>query len=262
MDLTGTPILLTGASSGIGRALAFALAGRGARLAIAARRRDELESAADEIAARGGTRPLVFGADLSRAGAAAELGREAVAALGSVRVLVNNAGAGLVGTQAELGDGEAARALFETNFWSPIALTRAVLPALRDGGGGGLVVNVTSTLQSVPIPTLGYYGAAKAALGHATRTLRNELRGTGVRVLEVVPGATDTATRDVDLLPWRNGPVRTPPPVSPESAARAIVRAIEGGARRRAHPATSLVPLEVPAAGRLIASFVARRVDT
>ena len=134
---------------------------------------------------------------------------------------------------------------------------------MRAGGprDPGLIVNVTSTLQSVPVPALGYYGAAKAALGHTTRTLRHELRGTGVRVLEFVPGATDTATRDVGLLPWRDGPVRTPPPVSPESAARAIVRAIEGGARRGVHPVTSLLPLEVPAAGRLIASFVARRVE-
>ncbi|OLT11000.1 short-chain dehydrogenase [Actinomadura sp. CNU-125] len=252
MELRDTPILLTGASGGIGRALAFALAGRGARLALAARGRDALESAAEEIAARGGTRPAVFGVDLSRPGAAAELGRDAVAALGSVRVLVNNAGAGLVGTQAELGDGAAVRALFETNFWSPVALARAVLPGMRGDGphGSGLIVNVTSTLQSVPVPALGHYGAAKAALGHATRTLRGELRGTGVRVLEFVPGATDTAARDIDLLPWRDGPVRKPPPVSPESARDAIVRAIEGGARRRAHPATSLLPLELPAAGR------------
>ena len=260
MELTNTPVLLTGASSGIGRALAFALAGRGARLAIAARRRDELESVADAVAARGGPRPVVFGVDLSEPDAAAGLGRDAIEALGSVRVLVNNAGAGLVGTQAELGDGAAARDLFETAFWSPVALARAVLPGMREAGSG-LVVNVTSTLQAVPVPALGYYGAAKAALGHATRTLRHELRGTGVRVLEVVPGATDTAARDVDLLPWRGGPVWTPPPVSPESVARAIVRAVEGGARRRARPATSLVPLEVPVAGRLIAAFAARRID-
>ncbi|HEU5026008.1 MAG TPA: SDR family NAD(P)-dependent oxidoreductase, partial [Spirillospora sp.] len=69
IELADAPVLLTGASSGIGRALAFALAGRGARLAIAARRRDALEEAADGIAARGGTRPHVIEADLSRPGA-------------------------------------------------------------------------------------------------------------------------------------------------------------------------------------------------
>lgn len=254
MTLDGEPILLTGASSGIGRALAFELAGRGALLAIAARRRDALETAAAGIAARGGPRPQVIETDLSRPGAAAELARAALDALGTVRILINNAGAGLV---AAMGDDAVARSLFETNFWSPIALTRELLPAMRDGG---TVVNVTSTLQAVPIPLLGHYGASKVALAHATRTLRNELRGTGVTVLEVVPGATDTATRDIGLLPWRDRPMRTPPPVSPESAARAIVRAIERGERRRVHPLPSLLPLELPAAGRLIAALVARRL--
>ncbi|WP_165978535.1 SDR family NAD(P)-dependent oxidoreductase [Actinomadura darangshiensis] len=254
VNLDGAPILLTGASSGIGRALALALAGRGARLAIAARRKDALVEVAD--AAPGPVRPHVIEADLSRPGAAADLAGQALDSLGTVRILINNAGVGLVGTQREVGDDDAARALFETNFWSPIALTRALLPTLR----GGTVVNVTSTLQSLPVPTLGYYGASKAALAHATRTLRNELRGTGTTVMEYVPGATDTAARDIDLLPWHGKPARTPPPVSPESAARAIVRAIERGERRRVHPSPSLLPLELPAAGRLMAALVTRRI--
>ncbi|GAA0229033.1 hypothetical protein GCM10009527_026920 [Actinomadura nitritigenes] len=258
IELADAPVLLTGASSGIGRALAFALAARGARLAIAARRRDALEEVADLVAARGGTRPHVVEADLSRPGAAAELAGAAVEALGGVRVLVSNAGAGLVAPQGELGDGDGARALFETNFWSPLALARELLPGMR---GGGAIVNVTSTLQALPVPMLGHYGSAKAALAHATRTLRNELRGTGVTVLEYVPGATDTDARDVGLLPWRGRPVRTLPPVSPESAARAVVRAVERGRRRRVHPRPSLLPLEVPAIGRLAALAAARRIE-
>jgi short-subunit dehydrogenase len=126
----------------------------------------------------------------------------------------------------------------------------------------GLGVNISSTLQAVPVPFLGYYGASKAALAHLTRTLRHELEGTGVSVLEIVPGATDTATRDLDLLPWRAGPMRTPPPVSPTSAAKAMVKAIEHGEHRRTHPATALLPLEIPALGRFIAKIVTRRVDT
>lgn len=255
-----TPILLTGASSGIGRAVAFALAERGGRLAIAARRRAALEEVADRIETAGRIRPEVIEADLSRPGAAAALARDAIAALGTVRILINNAGAGMVAAQSAVGDDDEARALFETNLWSPLALTRHLFPALR--AGGGLVVNVTSSLQTVPIPLLGYYGASKVALAHLTRTLRHELEGTGVSVLEIVPGATDTAARDLDLLPWRNGPMRTPPPVSPESAAKAIVKAIERNERRRVHPATSLLPLEIPAFGRFVARLVTRRVDT
>ncbi|GAA3242386.1 SDR family NAD(P)-dependent oxidoreductase [Actinocorallia longicatena] len=259
MDLAGVPVLVTGASSGIGRALAEALAGRGARLAIAARRGGLLEEVADGIGSRGAARPVVIEADLSRAGAADELAAAAVAGLGRVEILVNNAGAGLVAAQAAMGDDEGARALFETNLWSPLALTRRLLPELR--ASGGTVVNVTSSLQSVPIPLLGYYGASKAALAHLTRTLRHELEGSGVSVLEIVPGATETAARDVGLLPWRGRPMRTPPPVSPGSAAEAIVKAIERGRRRGVHPATSLLPLELPVIGRLVARIVTPRID-
>ncbi|WP_433478753.1 SDR family NAD(P)-dependent oxidoreductase [Spirillospora sp. CA-142024] len=258
--LNGVPVLVTGASSGIGRALAMALADRGARLAITARRRAKLEELADEIAAFGGTRPHVIEADLARPGAAADLARSTLDALGTLGVLVNNAGAGLVGPLGRLGDQDEARTLFELNLWTPIALTQRLLPVLQ--AERGLVVNVTSSLQAVPVPMLGYYGASKLALAHLTRTLRYELSGTGVSVLEVVPGATDTDTRDIDRLPWRNGPMRTPPPVSPESAARAITKAIERRGRRRVHPRTSLLPLELPIIGRLVAALVTRRVDT
>ncbi|MFC5753440.1 SDR family NAD(P)-dependent oxidoreductase [Actinomadura rugatobispora] len=251
MTLRDAPVLVTGASSGIGRALAFALAGRGARLAIAARRTANLTEIADQIAAEH-ERPVIIEADLSRAGAAATLAEQALAELGSVRVLINNAGVAVVGAQGTLGDDAQVRALFETNFWSPLALTRALLPGLQ------AVANVTSSLQAVPIPSLAYYGASKAALAHATRTLRHELAD--VSVLEVVPGATDTDARDIDLLPWRSTPMRTPPPVSPESAADAIVTALERGRTRRVHPRTSLLPLELPAIGRLIARTVTRRL--
>jgi short-subunit dehydrogenase len=259
-SLADAGIVLTGASSGIGRALAFALAERGARLVIAARRVPSLEEIADRIELAGRTRPHVIEADLSRPGAAAGLAEKATAALGRVQVLINNAGVGLVAGQGLVGDNEQARAVFETNLWSPVALTWSLLPDLR--AERGLVVNVTSSLQSVPVPLLGYYGASKAALAHLTRTLRHEVAGFGVSVLEYVPGATDTDARDVGLLPWRNGPMRTPPPVSAESAAKAIVKAIERGERRRVYPATSLLPLEIPAIGRLIAAIVTRRIDT
>jgi short-subunit dehydrogenase len=259
-SLNGVPVLVTGASSGIGKALAVALAERGARLAIAARRRAKLEEVADQIAAFGGTRPHVIEADLARPGAAADLARGTLDALGTIGVLVNNAGAGLVGPIGQLGAEAEARTLFELNLWTPIALTQRLLPRLR--AEHGLVVNITSSLQAVPVPMLGYYGASKLALAHLTRTLRHELRGTGESVLEVVPGATDTDARDIDLLPWRNGPMRTPPPVSPESAARAITKAIERRRRRRVHPPISLLPLELPIVGRLLAAVVTRRVDT
>jgi len=262
MDLHGKRVLLTGASSGIGRALAAQLADKGAILVLAARRADLLNSLADEISAAGHPRPTVVRSDLAEPGAAQSLGTHALETLGgTIDIAINNAGASLTGPQSMVADTPSARAVFEVNLWSPMALTAAVLPAMHMAGEG-TIVNVTSTIQSVPLPLLGYYAASKAALAQATRSLRLELAETPIRVLEVVPGATDTALRDIDELPWKTSPPRTLPPVSPASTAAAIVRALQHGANRVVYPSYSLVPLEFPAVGRLVARLGGRRVNT
>jgi hypothetical protein len=258
----GRRILLTGASTGIGHALARALAARGAVLAVSARREPLLRGLADQITAAGGAAPAVLTADLSRRGAAAELAERATAALGGVDVLINNAGTGVIGGVPVLGDSDEVRASFETNLWSPIALAAALLPGMRRAGRGA-VVNVTSTVQAVPLPMLGYYGAGKAALAQVTRSLRHELRDTPVRVVEVVPGSTDTALRDIDGLPWRGGaPPRTFRPVPPAAVAAAVVRALAAGRDRVVHPRYAMIPLYVPAIGGAVAAVGARRIDT
>src|SRR4051794_22906158 len=119
-------VLLTGASSGIGRELAQALAAGGARLALAARREDRLRALADELEAAGLPRPVAFPADLGRRGAADELAARAVESLGGVDVLVNDAGGGFQGLQWAGGDRDEAREVLEVNYWSPLALIRAL----------------------------------------------------------------------------------------------------------------------------------------
>src|SRR4051812_38194229 len=109
MAIDGRRILITGASSGLGRELALLLAKRGARLALSARRERLLEELAAGIAERGLPRPELLPADLGRAGAAAELGRGAEAALGGVDVLINNAGSNLHGLPSVVGDRAEAR---------------------------------------------------------------------------------------------------------------------------------------------------------
>jgi short-subunit dehydrogenase len=256
----GARILLTGASSGIGRELAGLLAASGARLALVARCEERLREVADELPGGG---HVVLPADLSRPGTAAELGERVAGLLGGIDVLINNAGVSAFGSPAVLGDDHQVRAAFETNFWSPLALARSVLPAmLRENRG--TIVTVTSTVQAVPLPLLGYYSAAKAALAQATRAMRHELRDTPVRVLEVVPGSTDTALRDVDLLPWKSRRVasRVPGGVPPTAVAGAVVRGLRRGKTRVVYPRYSLVPLEIPAVGRLVAAAAARLIDT
>ena len=261
MRITGSRVLVTGASSGIGRAMSVRLAREGALLAIAARRTELLDSLADEIVAAGGATPWVCAVDLAVPGAAADLGAGVLDRFGGLDIVVNNAGSNLTAAQSAHGDAAAARAVFETNVWSPLALTAAVVPAMRRQGSG-MIVNVTSTVQAVPIPLLGYYSASKAALAQATRSLRSELASTPLKVLEVVPGATDTALRDIDELPWRGSPPPTFPPVTPDSTAAAIVRGIARDAERVVHPTYSLVPLELPVVGRVIARLASRRIDS
>lgn len=262
LNLDGQRVLLTGASSGIGRVLAIALAGKGAVLALAARRRQLLEDLADEIEATGYRRPIVIATDLSKPGASAALAAQTLAEFGGgIDIVINNAGASVTGAQTLVGDSDPARTLFEINLWSPLALNAAVLPAMLDAGNG-TIVNVTSTVQSVPLPLLGYYAASKAALAQATRSLRLELATTPIHVMEVVPGSTDTPLRDIGELPWRSGVPRTLPPASPASTATAIARALERRANRVVYPQYSLLPLELPAFGRLVAAVGGRQVDT
>jgi len=115
------------------------------------------------------------------------------------------AGASLIGGQVGIGDASTARAVFEVIFWSPLALSAALVPAMV-ARGKGAVVNVTSTIQAVPLPLLAYYGSSKAALTQATRSLRLESAETPIRVVEVVLAATDTTFRDIDELPGRRRP--------------------------------------------------------
>lgn len=260
VNLAGARALITGASSGIGRATAMALARQGTRMVLVARREPTLQALADTIASQGGERPVVLAADLSQRGSAAALAAQAEQPWGGIDILINNAGISLIGAQHVVGDEDLARLLFETNYWSPLALIKALTPDMQQRGQGCLV-NVTSTLQAVPVPLLGYYSASKVALARATQALRHELQGSGVRVVEVVPGGTDTPTRHQDeRLPLRRK-LPAMPLVSPESTAEAIVRGLRQGVRRIVHPSSSLLPLELPALGRGISSIAARIID-
>ncbi|WP_067972572.1 SDR family NAD(P)-dependent oxidoreductase [Mycolicibacter icosiumassiliensis] len=262
IKLAGTRILLTGASTGIGRELALQLASEGAELVIAARRADLLEILSQEIAAAGHPRPFPVPTDLSVPGAAAALAAKALEHFGhEIDVVINNAGASLTGAQSRIGDADTARTVYEVNLWTPLAMGAALVPTML-ARGKGTIVHVTSTIQSVPLPLLGYYGSSKSALAQATRSLRLELAETPIRVVEVVPGATDTALRDIDELPWKANPPKTLPPVTPKSSAEAIVRGLKRGANRIVYPRYSLVPLEFPAFGRLVARIGGRRVNT
>lgn len=249
-DLKGRAVLLTGASSGIGRATAVALAQRGARLAVVARTDSALHALADEIAAAGGARPAVVPADLAVRGAAADAAARAIGALGDVDVLVNNAGGGVGGSQWAVADGDPAREAFEVNLWSPLALIGQIVPRMRERGTG-VVVNVTSAIQTATWPCFGTYAATKAALALTTETLRLELDGSGVRVVEVVPGPVATAVQgETRLIPGIDRLLKPLGLGTPARAAQLIVDAIECGRGRVVYPRAATVGLALPGVGR------------
>jgi short-subunit dehydrogenase len=230
MDLRGKNVLITGASSGIGHATARVLAAQGAVLAVSGRKVARLEELADAIASHGLRRPVVLAADLSKRGAAESLAARAVEALETIDILINNAAVEGVGSYAAAGDDEESRELFETNYWSPFVLNRALLPSMRARGCGALV-NVSSLGAITPVSGTGHYASSKAALAIATEALRSELRGSGVRVILVYPGFVDTPMLSEfrarpDLTARMRRALSLMPVGTPEGLARAIVRAL------------------------------------
>ena len=261
MQLSDAHVLLTGASSGVGRRLARRLAERGALLVLCGRRPALLEELAEEIAEAGGREPIVLAVDLARRGTAAELAATAKARLGRVDFLINNAGSNLHGCPSEVGDRTEARELFELNVWSPLALVRELVPDMRRRGAG-VVVNVTSLAIVAPFPAVGHYCASKAALSLATQSLRLELRATGVEVLEVLLGPIDTpGSRANRTLAGAERWLDSAKPGDPDKAAAAIARAIERGRRRLVYPRRMAVSYELPVVGRLYSGAVARDFD-
>lgn len=208
-SLSDRIIIVTGASSGLGRAIALEAWARGARLAICGRSAGKLAAVVAEL--RTTARPR--GASGSEAPAASAEGRffaeafdatdeaavsgfvaRAAAALGPAEVLVNCAGANTArGPAIELAAADL-RAMLELNLFAPLAFIRAACPAMREAGQG-LVLNVLSSACLYSNEGIGGYTASKCAFDGLAKVLRKELRADGVRVANVYPGGIDTPFR-------------------------------------------------------------------
>ena len=204
-----TTILLTGASSGIGRDTALALARAGHHVIAAARRLPALEALRDSGA--GQITPLQLDLDSADSIAAALREVDRITNGHGVDALVNNAGYATAGALAELSDKDL-RAQFETNVFGLMTLTRGVLPAMLDraaaGRGAGRIVNVSSVSGRIPAPVLGAYHASKYALEALSDALRMELAPFGVQVVIVEPGTirTEFASRTLAEATAAGGP--------------------------------------------------------
>ncbi|MGL4306835.1 MAG: SDR family NAD(P)-dependent oxidoreductase [Mycobacteriaceae bacterium] len=190
MDYAGKTALITGASTGIGLAFAKDLAGKGANLVIAARSQDKLEQIAADLQAQHGVKVTVLPCDLSLPGASEKLAKSVEAQNITVDILINNAG---FGTHGRFAEGDLARMSEEVqlNCVALTELTGLFLPGMLNRNVG-VIINVASTAGFQAIPYMAVYGATKAYVLSFTEALWGETQSTGVKVLALCPGATET----------------------------------------------------------------------
>jgi short-subunit dehydrogenase len=227
MTIDGKVVLITGASQGIGAACAREFRNRGARLSLTARSEDKLKEVA-------GADAVITAGDLTSAAVRSRVVERTMERFGAIDILINNAGAGLYAPawKAPLDE---AHALFELNFFAPLAMIQLVAPHMRERRSG-MIVNIGSIAGKVTLPWFTLYSATKYALGCLTEGLRMELAGDGIRTMVVCPGYVKTdfqahalVGRPPDRL-WRVA-------ITSEQCAQAVVRGVERDARTVVTPA-------------------------
>jgi short-subunit dehydrogenase len=222
-ELRGTRILVTGASSGIGRCLAEEAARAGARLALVARSADTLKELSGRLAA-GGADVLALPADVTQDSDRQHILSAVVERFEGLDVLVNNAGVGSWGHFAE-GSEEILRQVMEVNFFAPAELIRLAIPVLRKGHRPA-IVNIASMCGRRGLPAWSEYSASKFALCGLTEALRGEMVRFAIDILLVVPGLTRSGLGQHLLRSTGRYPINFDKGMPPEKVAAGILRAL------------------------------------
>jgi short-subunit dehydrogenase len=228
-QIAGSRMLITGASQGIGKALAEAAAQRGGKVLAAARSQELLQELQQQVRQAGGTLEVVL-ADVTGAGDRQKMVQAALDSFGGLDILVNNAGIGATGHFVEA-DPDRLRKIFEVNFFGMTETTRMFLPLLKQGNRPA-IVNISSIAGKRGIPARSEYSASKFAVEGFSEALRPELAKDGIDVIVVCPGLTQTnfsknmieqkALVQFDHLRG----------MTSEDVARATIKAIERGSRQ------------------------------
>lgn len=218
MELKGRVAVVTGGSTGIGRAIAARLAGEGCRVALCARSEETLREAGAAIRAAGGE-ALEVVADVGREEEVERLRDEVAVRLGPASILVNNAGIGVFGSILDLGPADYDR-VFDTNVKGVFLCTRAFAPDMVEAGDG-VIVNVASLAGKNSFAGGSIYAASKHAVLGMSKCAMLDLRSKGVRVLAICPGSVAT--------PFFDGTGRTPDPakvLGAEDVAESVLHAV------------------------------------
>jgi len=255
MDLRGKTAVVTGASSGIGRAAAIELARRGANVVVAARRSDRLAEVARACEAFG-VKATAVETDVDSRDSCNAL----IAAAGHVDVLVNNAGFAVFESIADANPDDF-EAMMRTNYLGAVWCTKAVLPQMLERGDG-TIVNVASIAGIMGYARMGSYCATKFALIGFSEALRDEVIGRGVKVAMVCPGTTETeffVKAERGKMP---GASRLIVGVKPERVARAIADAAEDGRYRRIVPLAAAIYMRLKETFPRFAHLLMRSVSS
>lgn len=254
MRLRGRTALVTGASSGIGRATALELARRGANVVLAARRLERLEAVAAKCREHG-VKASAIAADVSNRDDCFRLVEQS----GSVDLLINNAGFALFDA-IEKASPDDLRAMMDTNYFGAVHCTQAVLPQML-ARGDGAIVNVSSIAGIMGYARMGGYCATKFALNGFSEALRDEVLDRGVTISMVCPGTTDTeffVKAEKGKMP---GASRLILAVPPEKVAKVICNAAERGTYRSVVPAGAALYMFLKERFPQFAHLMMRRVS-
>ncbi len=247
-------VVITGASSGIGRAAALEFARRGANLVLAARRGEVLETVAKECRALGADCKVVVTDVTQRADC-----EHLIDMAGSVDVLVNNAGFAIFDAIESARPDDLA-AMMQTNYFGTVWCTQAVLPQML-ARGNGTIVNVASIAGIMGYARMGGYCATKFAVIGFSETLRDEVLSRGVRVAMVCPGTVETeffVKAERGKMP---GASRLILAIKPEKVARAIADAAEDGRYRRILPLGAAMFMQIKELFPRLAHILMRRAS-
>lgn len=182
-------VIITGASTGIGEAAAWRFAREGWCVVLAARSEEKLRWLQAAIEAEGG-RALAVRADVTQREDVTRIVEQALTAFGRIDVLVNNAGVGISGTLDSL-DLDVFEYALKLNVLAPVAMLQAVIPTMKRQGAG-VIVNVSSMVETFAVPYMAGYGVSKAALGYLSDAAAIELDEYNIAVIRVLPGITET----------------------------------------------------------------------